>query len=280
MSHNQNKYIEEGVFKSLVDLQYLALAHNKLTTLSDRLFHNLSNLTLLLQKSNITKSQMLKLQNNTLSLINEIVIASLPKLFYLNLEGNYFCCDCANAWFVNWTLSNNDTQVSNAEQFKYNYPPKLRGQKLIEFDIKLCIVDVGFLCFISATALVFLIFLSSFLYHFFKRRVVCAYYILRSFLYDSKYHRKQNTYDFQDFQPVKPIIDNIIDSIYGSRKTICVISRHYLQSEWCSREMMRSVIKKQTKLSWPKPGKDTQVFWKKLRVAIETLRTSEGGLIL
>lgn len=32
-------------------------------------------------------------------------------------------------------------------------------------------------------------------------------------------------------------MENITDAIYGSRKTICVISRHYLQSEWCSREI-------------------------------------------
>lgn len=35
----------------------------------------------------------------------------------------------------------------------------------------------------------------------------------------------------------KPIMENITDAIYNSRKTICVISRSYLQSEWCSREI-------------------------------------------
>lgn len=35
----------------------------------------------------------------------------------------------------------------------------------------------------------------------------------------------------------KPIIENITDAIYASRKTICVISRRYLESEWCSREI-------------------------------------------
>ncbi|KAL7852623.1 hypothetical protein SRHO_G00184080 [Serrasalmus rhombeus] len=117
----------------------------------------------------------------------------------------------------------------------------------------------------------------------------------------------------RDFQPGKPIIENIVDSIYGSRKTICVISHHYLESEWCSSEIqlasfrifdekkdililvfledipthqlspyhrMRRLVKKRTYLSWPKPGKDTQVFWQKLRVALETGVAEEENLIL
>lgn len=35
----------------------------------------------------------------------------------------------------------------------------------------------------------------------------------------------------------RPIMENITDAIYSSRKTICVISHSYLQSEWCSREI-------------------------------------------
>uniref|UniRef100_A0A4W5P6P5 Toll-like receptor 22 n=1 Tax=Hucho hucho TaxID=62062 RepID=A0A4W5P6P5_9TELE len=107
----------------------------------------------------------------------------------------------------------------------------------------------------------------------------------------------------RDFQPGKPIIENITDAIYGSRKTICVISRHYLESEWCSREIQvasfhlfdeqkdvlilvfleeiadqqlspyhrtRRLLKRQTYLSWPRAGEYTGVFWQKLRVALET----------
>ncbi|KAG7282730.1 hypothetical protein CRUP_017656, partial [Coryphaenoides rupestris] len=88
----------------------------------------------------------------------------------------------------------------------------------------------------------------------------------------------------RDFQPGRPIIENITEAIYSSRKTICVISKHYLESEWCSREIqmasfrlfdekkdvlillfledlldhqlspyyrMRKLVKKSTYLSWP-----------------------------
>ncbi|GAA6236357.1 toll-like receptor 13, partial [Lates japonicus] len=107
----------------------------------------------------------------------------------------------------------------------------------------------------------------------------------------------------RDFEPGKPIVDNITDAIYGSRKTICVISRRYLESEWCSKEIqvasfrlfdeqkdvlilifleeipnshlspyyrMRKLLKKRTYLSWPRAGEHTELFWEKLRQALKT----------
>ncbi|XP_039676812.1 toll-like receptor 13 [Perca fluviatilis] len=101
----------------------------------------------------------------------------------------------------------------------------------------------------------------------------------------------------------KPIVENITDAIYGSRKTICVITRRYLQSEWCSREIqmasfrlfdeqkdvlillfleeipahqlspyyrMRKLVKKRTYLSWPQAGHHTGLFWQNVGRALET----------
>nr|XP_033495345.1 toll-like receptor 13 [Epinephelus lanceolatus] len=101
----------------------------------------------------------------------------------------------------------------------------------------------------------------------------------------------------------KPIIDNITDAIYGSRKTICVISHRYLESEWCSREIqvasfrlfdeqkdvlilvfledipttqlspyyrMRKLLKRQTYLSWSRASEHPELFWERLRQALKT----------
>ncbi|TDG99414.1 hypothetical protein EPR50_G00194120 [Perca flavescens] len=164
-----------------------------------------------------------------------------------------------------------------------------------------------------------------------------AYYLFLAFIYDKRKGRKAsplhydafvsyNVYDeawvyeemlpvlegeqgwrlclhHRDFEPGKPIVENITDAIYGSRKTICVISRHYLQSEWCSREIqmasyrlfneqddvlillfmediparelslyyrMRSLVKRRTYLSWPQAGQHTGVFWENVRRALRT----------
>ncbi|XP_071249058.1 toll-like receptor 13 [Salvelinus alpinus] len=41
----------------------------------------------------------------------------------------------------------------------------------------------------------------------------------------------------RDFQLGKDIVENITDSLYRSRHTLCLVSRHYLRSNWCSLEM-------------------------------------------
>lgn len=292
--------------------------------------------------ANLSKLHLLHASKNALSVINETLIQSLPTLIYLDLQANYLSCDCTNAWFVNWTISSNETEVESGYELTCNYPDKLKGHKLLDLDVGSCNVDVGFFCFISTTTLVSLILFGSFLFHFLKWQVIYAYYLLLAFLHDNKQKRKlsglqydafisYNVHDelwvirellpqledeqgwklclhHRDFEPGKPIMDNIIDGIYNSRKTICVISRHYLESEWCSREIqvasfrlfdekkdvlilvflenipshqlspyyrMKRLIQKKTYLSWPKPGEDTRVFWQKLRVALETKGTSE-----
>ncbi|XP_043093170.1 toll-like receptor 13 [Puntigrus tetrazona] len=292
--------------------------------------------------ANLSKLHLLHVSKNALSVINETLIQSLPTLIYLDLQENYLSCDCTNAWFVNWTISSNYTEVDSAFELTCNYPDKLKGHKLMDLDVGSCNVDFGLFCFISTSTLVSLTLLGSFLFHFLKWQVIYAYYLVLAFLHDNKQQRKPNGLQYdafisynvhdelwvmrellpqlegkqgwklclhhRDFEPGKPIMDNIVDGIYSSRKTICVISRHYLESEWCSREIqvasfrlfdekkdvlilvflenipshqlspyyrMKKLIQKKTYVSWPKPGEDTRVFWQKLRVALETKGTSD-----
>ncbi|GAA6231141.1 toll-like receptor 13 [Lates japonicus] len=290
-----------------------------------------------LAQANLMALSSLKLTENQLSIISETVLQSLPALTYLDLNDNPLTCACSNAGLNQWVLTNNQTQVVDGYQYTCAFPVSQQGNRLLDFDIHSCWVDANFLCFISSTSLVVLTLLTSFIYHFLRWHLAYAYYLFLAFLYDKK-RRKKGTPDHydafvsynvrdeawvyrellpvlegqqgwrlclhhRDFEPGKPIIENITEAIYGSRKTICVISQNYLQSEWCSREIqmasfrlfdehkdvlillfledipaqqlspyyrMRSLVKKRTYLSWPKAGQHTGVFWMNINRALET----------
>uniref|UniRef100_A0AAQ5XXU8 TIR domain-containing protein n=1 Tax=Amphiprion ocellaris TaxID=80972 RepID=A0AAQ5XXU8_AMPOC len=317
--------LDPGMFDPITKLQALDFSESNLKSLD------------FLAQANLPALRSLKLRGNKIMVINEMVFQSLPALTYLDLNDNPFTCDCSNAGFIQWVKSNNQTQVVNAYQYRCSFPVAEQGNMLLDFDIQTCRTDINFLCFISSTCLVLLTLLMSFIYHFLRWQLVYTVHLFLAFLYDNRKRKKGAAHHYdafvsynihnedwvfqemlpvlegeqgwrlclhhRDFQPGKPIIENITDAIYGSRKTICVISRRYLQSEWCSREIqmasfrlfdekkdvlillfledipawqlspyyrMRKLVKRRTYLSWPQAGQHPGVFWHNVRRALET----------
>uniref|UniRef100_A0AAQ6IRV2 TIR domain-containing protein n=1 Tax=Anabas testudineus TaxID=64144 RepID=A0AAQ6IRV2_ANATE len=327
-------------------LKNLTIRQTDMSDLDPMLFETIPNLQVLdfsncylksldfLVKARPPALRFLNLSNNELTVINETVFQSLPALTHLDLGNNPFTCDCSNAGFIQWVMSNAQTQVVNAHQYTCSFPVAQQGRKLLEFNTESCWMDVSFICFISSTCLVVLALLSSFIYHFLRWQLSYGFYLFLAFLYDSRKKKKGTPHQFdafvsynvhdeawvyremlpvleeeqgwrlclhhRDFQPGKPIMENITDAIYSSKKTICVISRRYLQSDWCSREIqmasfrlfdeqkdvlillfleeiptqqmspyyrMRKLVKRRTYLSWPQAGQHTGVFWQNVVLA-------------
>ncbi|XP_050986497.1 toll-like receptor 13 isoform X2 [Labeo rohita] len=102
----------------------------------------------------------------------------------------------------------------------------------------------------------------------------------------------------RDFEVGKDIMDNITESIYSSQCTVCLISRRYLRSDWCSLEMrvathrqleyqkhrlilvflehispfelsafhrLAKLVRSRTYLDWPEDEGDRVHFWDRLR---------------
>ncbi|XP_030613092.1 toll-like receptor 13 [Archocentrus centrarchus] len=300
-----------------------------------------------LKDANLKKLEFLQARENLYSVICKEDIMSLSGLIYLDLQGNGFTCNCDNSWFLQWAENDRQTQVFDAYNFMCNYPKEFRGTMLLDFDTHFCSVDTGFICFVSTTCAILCFMVVSFTYHFMRLQLVYAYYLFVAWLFDKKHKNKKtphqydafisyNTHDepwvikellpklegeqgwrlclhHRDFEPGKPIIDNITDAIYGSRKTICIISHRYLESEWCSREIqaasfrlfdeqkdvlilvfleeipsyllspyhrMRKMLNKKTYLSWPQAKEHSELFWEKLRQALKTRENPEAESLL
>ncbi|KAK2859707.1 hypothetical protein Q5P01_004327 [Channa striata] len=325
MSSNEIQKLPSELFSPIKNLKSLYISRATLGSLD------------FLVDANLTQLEFLQARKNQYTVISKEIIKSTPALVYLDLQGNSFTCGCDNAEFIQWVKSNKQTQVSDAYNFVCNYPHNFEGMKLLDFDIRFCSVDVEFIYFVSTTCSILLFMVASCTYHFLRWQLVYGYYLFLAFLFDTKHKNKksQSQYDafisynvhdepwvmeellpklegeqgwrlclhHRDFEPGKPIIDNITDSIYGSRKTICVISHRYLESEWCSREIqvasfrlfderkdvlilvfleeipvsllspyyrLRKLVKRKTYLNWPRARQHTELFWEKLRQALRT----------
>ncbi|KAM9294743.1 toll-like receptor 2 type-1 [Morus bassanus] len=108
----------------------------------------------------------------------------------------------------------------------------------------------------------------------------------------------------RDFVPGKWIVDNIIDSIEKSHKTLFVLSEHFVQSEWCKYELdfshfrlfdenndaailvllepiqskaipkrfckLRKIMNTKTYLEWPLEEQQQAMFWENLKAALKS----------
>uniref|UniRef100_A0A3Q2DLR1 Toll-like receptor 13 n=1 Tax=Cyprinodon variegatus TaxID=28743 RepID=A0A3Q2DLR1_CYPVA len=318
-------YFNSTLLLPLPNLQNLDLSKSKLRSLD------------FLVQANLSALRSLKLTDNEITVISETVFQSLPSLRLLDLDNNPFLCECSNAGFIHWVLTNPQTQVVKAHQYKCFSPVVKQESLLLDFDIQSCRQDIGFPYFISTTFLVVFTLFASLFYKFLRWHISYTFHRFLALLYDSKMRKKEDPHRFdafvsynvhdedwvyrellpelegeqgwrlclhhRDFQPGKPIIENITDAIYESRKTICVISRHYLLSEWCSREIqmasfrlfdeqkgvlillfleeiptyhlsalygMRNLVKKRTYLSWPQAAQHPRLFWQNVKRALQT----------
>uniref|UniRef100_A0AAY5ECK6 TIR domain-containing protein n=1 Tax=Electrophorus electricus TaxID=8005 RepID=A0AAY5ECK6_ELEEL len=292
-----------------------------------------------LLNARLSRLSVIQASENMLDVINQTLIKSLSRLRYLDMKRNTFTCDCSNEIFIDWAMKSNYTQVIYLSRYTCSYPPSMRGMRFVNLNTESCIVSIDFICFICTSVLAVFTLLASFIYHFLYWQMVYAYYLFLAFLHDNKKKQMHQQHGFQydafisynaqdepwvvqellpnleseqgwrlclhyrDFEPGKPIIDNIIDGIYSSHKTICLITHSYLRSTWCSKEIqmanfrlfdeqkdvlilvflediptqqlspyhqMRKLVKKMTCLRWPKAGEDIRLFWQKLRQALET----------
>lgn len=289
--------------------------------------------------------EILKVQSNHLRTVDKMMLDALPRLRVLDITENPFTCTCDNAWFKTWAIHNARTQVSylynlqcdNDRRFPYlwQFNDKACSYEKVSFTlfITCSVVDVLFLCVCLAwhtqgpTLRYLLLILRAKLRG--RRGAAGAKFQYDAFIsYSSKdeaWVMRQLVPNLEkpaagapglrlclhhrDFRPGTAVMENIEAAIYSSRHTICVVTRHFLQSEWCSMEFqlaslrllcdgsdvlllvfleeipehclspftrLRKIVRKKTYLLWPEEPQEQDAFWVRLIHALKDNEEEEA----
>ncbi|KAG9481615.1 hypothetical protein GDO78_010712 [Eleutherodactylus coqui] len=238
--------------------KYLHLDGNEITDLPENMFFQFNLL------------ENLSLKHNKLKNISENLMKPLSNLRNLDLFMNPLLCSCENYWFQNWSEFNTRVQIPYIQS--YNCFGQVAQINFVSRDLSFCVNEKSVIFFIVSfvstllfiiTSLVIVKLKWSILYFYHMMRVGLRWRIRkekRLYTYDayisycsddedwvinelllhleSQGQRKYKLcFKSRDFIPGSYHIDNIQDAINNSRKTLCIVSRKYLESQWCKMEV-------------------------------------------
>uniref|UniRef100_A0A3Q1FJT6 Toll-like receptor 13 n=1 Tax=Acanthochromis polyacanthus TaxID=80966 RepID=A0A3Q1FJT6_9TELE len=294
--------------------------------------------------------EVLKVQANHIRTVDKDLLDALPRLRVLDVTENPLSCVCDNSWFKTWAINNDHTQVS----YLYNLQcdNDRRSSYLWQFDDKACSYEqVSFTLFITCSVIDVLLVCVCLTWQI--QGPALRYFLLivraklrgrrgaegAKYQYDAfvSYSSKDEAWvmgqllpnlenpaagakrlrlclHHRDFRPGTAVLENIEAAIYSSRHTICVVTRHFLQSEWCSVEFqlaslrllcdgrdvlllvfleeipehclspytrLRKIVRRKTYLLWPEEPQEQDAFWVRLIDALkgneEEEEEEEGG---
>lgn len=281
----------------------------------------------------------LYVDQNAITSIDQAALMDLYSLKTLKAGNNPFVCDCDSFWFV--TMFNKSLLPDWPLDYTCSSPPSLAGKYLDTYKPGKLSCLPGFQ---AAVALPVIIAITAALGIIFyvcdgiwytkmlwvwirvkRRRIKQAEKSMNSTF---RYHAfvSYSQYDCtwvdselvptlenagfsiciheRDFVPGEWILDNIISCVESSYKTIFILSKHFVQSEWCNYELffaqhraisvrddslvfillepipsdslpkkflrLRTLLRQKTYLEWPKDETKKKVFWSSLRSILQT----------
>uniref|UniRef100_A0A8C6VP21 TIR domain-containing protein n=1 Tax=Naja naja TaxID=35670 RepID=A0A8C6VP21_NAJNA len=264
----------ESVFKPLKQLITLDLSYNHLFTYNKydtpTPFQNLHSLVKL--DINLSEIQPGKGLTNLHNLwLENKMFGRLSSLKYLDVSENPLICSCDNARFQNWSISVPNVQIALLDSY-YCFGSGLPNRLFADEDLSFCLGNWEMYLFIATTVTILLFLLPSLIYAKLGWTFRYAFYLLRGWGYN-QLHPKGRDYQYdayisccshdykwvidnileklekqhepcfrfcfgpRDFAPGQYYIDNVQNGISRSRKTLCLVSRNYLENEWCSLEI-------------------------------------------
>lgn len=283
--------------------------------------------------------QSLTLDGNSFGVISVESFREMPRLSRLSAGNNPYHCTCELHAFIQQTQSQGKVNLTEwPENYKCYHPEPFLNTLIALYFPGHVACDIRLVILISVavtTVMVMILMLICYIfnipwytraiyqivrakYRAHKERTagegeVFVYHAFISYSHsDADWVRDQllpclennrNPYRLciheRDFMPGKWIIDNIIDNIESSRKVIFVLSRHFVNSEWCNYELyfaqqramgktfsdvilvvmepidpnslpskyckLKKMLSTKTYLDWPQQPKQQPFFWAQLK---------------
>ncbi|KAJ1131391.1 hypothetical protein NDU88_009728 [Pleurodeles waltl] len=323
------------LLQSTRKLKHLKLDSNSFNDLPEEAFANLDSL------------EVLSLRDNTLTNISENLVGNLTALTYLDVYMNPLLCSCENVWFQNWSTSNPRVQVPLIQSFSC-FGKFEDTINFTEQDLSFCNNNIPIILFLCTFIITLLTMIASILMVKLRWVLIYAYCMLRAWC-EKKFRKEVRAHQFdafvsccaedepwvmenlllnleslgqqkyrlcfkpRDFLPGEFYIDSLQNAINNSRKTICVVSSEYLNSDWCRMEIemacsrmfyqhedvlivvfledipnyrlstyhrLRKLLKHHAYITWPEDPTQAESFWVKLRAELDSQQTREQAMQL
>nr|XP_056720233.1 toll-like receptor 13 [Euleptes europaea] len=321
-------------FQGLKNLSRLQIEDSSIRDLPEQIFSDLESM------------EQLSLNKNELRNISKQLLGRLSSLKYLDASGNPLTCSCENVWFHNWSMSEPNIQVGLLGSY-HCFGPGLNNQLFVQQDFSFCFETWEMYFFAVTTAIILSLLLSCLVNAKFGWTLRHCYYLLKGwgqrqlnqrvqdYQYDAYISCCGQDYEWvvktllvkleeegepnfrlcfgpRDFAPGEYFMNNVQNGVSRSRKTLCLVSKGYLENEWCSVEIqlacskihyhgqdplvvvfledipnyrlspyhrLRKLIKQNSYISWPENPEAENVFWAKLREALDYYREQEAQLM-
>ncbi|XP_015264541.1 PREDICTED: toll-like receptor 2 [Gekko japonicus] len=310
---------------SLPQLRELYITNNKLTTLPDATF--------------ISSVQLMVVRENKLVDFSEEQLGKFVQLEMLDACTNSFSCSCQFLSFVQSGEGISKVLVGWPENYICDSPSTVKGKQVQVAQLSLTechrTLVVFLICILMLVMLMVVAILCYKLHAIWYMKMTWAWLqakrkprrdLNKEICYDAFVSYSEHDSGWvenvmvqeleqanppfklclhkRDFMPGKWIVDNIIDSIEKSYKTLFVLSKHFVQSEWCKYELdfshfrlfdenndaavlillepiqeqtipkrfckLRRLMNTKTYLEWPRDDNQQQIFWFNLRTALKS----------
>ncbi|XP_077977605.1 toll-like receptor 6 [Glandiceps talaboti] len=320
LNDNELKVIPESLFRYLPVLRKLSISKNAIRTLPPYMFRGTEKLI----EVDFADNQLLMISADT-------GLQHLKTLQKLTLSGNAFECDCEVVWLRTWMdtarcFENiNDTKCSSGQVLHQFDPNELQCGfpiiKVVTLSVAGLITLVAIsICIVHRWRIRYIMFLV-------KRKVINHGYKAvpgddnhhrydafishshkdQDWVYDVIYPTLENPpynyklcLDFRDFQVGELIVDNILKSVEESRKTVFILTKEFIESEWCYFELemvrqkmfdehrdsailvlkddipakkmpglLKYFMRKGNHITWSENVERQRLFWAKLDVALK-----------